>query len=57
MKTPHIRQALVLSAFALLGWGICGAIIGIGRSLTSMQNTLVNLHNRSPYKVNLGHDM
>jgi hypothetical protein len=41
MKTPHIRQALVLSAFALLGWGICGAIIGIGRSLTSMQNTLI----------------
>jgi hypothetical protein len=41
MKTSNIRQALVLLVFALLGWGICGAIIGIGRSLTSMQNTLI----------------
>ncbi len=31
----------MLIAFALVGWGICGAIIGIGRSLTSMQNTLI----------------
>jgi hypothetical protein len=41
MKTLNIRQALVLFAFGLLGWGICGAIIGIGRSLTSMQATLI----------------
>jgi hypothetical protein len=41
MKTLRIHQALVPLAFALLGWGICGAIIGIGRSLTSMQNTLI----------------
>jgi hypothetical protein len=40
MKTSKIRQGIVLIAFAVLGWGICGAIIGIGRSLTSMQNTL-----------------
>lgn len=41
MKTLTIRQALILLAFGFLGWGICGAIIGIGRSLTSMQNTLI----------------
>jgi len=41
MKTLNIRQGFVLLAFALLGWGICGAIIGIGRSLTSMQTTLI----------------
>ena len=41
MKTLTFRQALALIIFALIGWGICGAIIGIGRSLTSMQNTLV----------------
>jgi len=41
MKTLTLRHGLVLLAFALLGWGICGAIIGIGRSLTSMQNTLI----------------
>jgi hypothetical protein len=41
VKTQKIRQILVLLTFALIGWGICGAIIGIGRSLTSMQNTLV----------------
>jgi hypothetical protein len=41
MKTPTLRQWLVLLAFGLLGWGICGAIIGIGRSVTSMQNTLI----------------
>jgi hypothetical protein len=41
MKTLNFRQWLVLFAFAVLGWGICGAIIGIGRALTSMQNTLI----------------
>ena len=41
MKNLKFRQGLVLLAFGLVGWGICGAIIGIGRSLTSMQNTLI----------------
>jgi len=41
MKALTLRHGLVLLAFALLGWGICGAIIGIGRSLTSVQNTLI----------------
>ena len=41
MKNMTVRRWLVLIAFALVGWGICGAIIGIGRSLTSMENTLI----------------
>ena len=41
MKKLNIRQMLILLVFALLGWGICGAIIGIGRSLTNMQTTLI----------------
>ncbi len=41
MKTMNIRRFFVLLGFALLGWGICGAIIGLGRALTDMQTTLV----------------
>jgi len=37
----NIRRALVLLVFALIGWGICGAIIGIGRGLAGMQATLI----------------
>jgi hypothetical protein len=28
-------------AFAFIGWAICGAIMGIGRTVTSLENTLV----------------
>jgi hypothetical protein len=41
MKTMNIRRRLVLLIFGLIGWGICGAIIAIGRSLTDMQTTLI----------------
>ncbi len=39
--TPWIKKALILFIFAFIGWGLCGAIIGIGRQTTSMQNTLI----------------
>ena len=41
MKTMTFHRWLVLLAFALLGWGICGAIIGLGRALIGMQATLI----------------
>ncbi len=36
-----LKKILVIAAFALIGWGLCGAIIGIGRSLTTMETTLI----------------
>jgi hypothetical protein len=41
MKTMNFRRLLVLWLFAMIGWAICGAIIGIGRALTDMQTTLI----------------
>jgi hypothetical protein len=35
------RQWLIVLFFAFIGWILCFATIGIGRSLTSMQNTLI----------------
>jgi len=35
------KKALVVFVFALIGWGLCGAIIGIGRSITTIENTLI----------------
>jgi hypothetical protein len=35
------KKIAVIGGFALVGWGLCGAIIGIGRSVTSMENTLI----------------
>ena len=34
-------QRGIILIHALVGWGLCGAIIGIGRNVTTMQNTLV----------------
>jgi hypothetical protein len=36
-----IGRIAVLSLHGLVGWALCGSIIAIGRSLTSMQNTLI----------------
>jgi hypothetical protein len=35
------KAQIALLGFALLGWGVCGATIGVGRQLLSMQVTLV----------------
>jgi hypothetical protein len=36
-----IKQSVILIILALIGWALCGAIIGIGRSITSMENILI----------------
>ncbi len=41
MNRLDIRKAATVVAFAFLGWALCGAIMGIGTSLTSLENTLV----------------
>ena len=41
MKQPIIGKAIVILAFAFVGWALCGAIMGIGRTVTSLETTLV----------------
>jgi len=35
------KKAIVVFLHAVVGWGLCGAIIGIGRSVTTVEITLV----------------
>jgi len=37
----NFKKAIIVVAHAFVGWGICGAIIGIGRSVTTMEITLI----------------
>ena len=37
----NLKPALVIAAYALVGWALCGAIIGIGRPLLGMDATLI----------------
>lgn len=41
MKTNPILRAGVLLGLALVGWALCGAIMNIGRTVTSLEITLV----------------
>jgi hypothetical protein len=42
MNATHwAKKAIVIFIFALIGWGLCGAIISIGRSVTTMEITLI----------------
>ncbi len=34
-------RSIVILAHAFAGWALCGAIIGIGREITSLENTLI----------------
>ena len=36
-----LKQLMLILAFALIGWALCGAIIGIGRSVMSLATTLI----------------
>jgi len=36
-----MKRAAIIAAHGALGWAFCGALIGIGRSLTSMDRTLL----------------
>jgi hypothetical protein len=35
------RKSVVILAFAFVGWALCGAIMGIGQALTTIENTLI----------------
>ena len=37
----NVKKILILLAHAFMGWGLCGAIVGIGRNVTSIQVTLI----------------
>jgi hypothetical protein len=41
MNRSSITRFIIILAFALVGWAICGAIMGIGRAVTTLDNTLV----------------
>ncbi len=41
MESITFKKVVVILIHALIGWALCGAIIGVGFSLTSEQNTLV----------------
>jgi hypothetical protein len=36
-----MKRTIIILIHAIIGWALCGSIIGIGRSLTSMDNTLI----------------
>ncbi len=36
-----LKKIIVIAIFALIGWGICGAMINIGRSTIGMDATLI----------------
>jgi len=37
----EISKTITILVFAFVGWALCGAIMGIGRTVTSLENTLV----------------
>jgi len=37
----NFKKAVIVLVHAFVGWGLCGATIGIGRNVTSMEMTLV----------------
>jgi len=37
----NFKKAVIILVHAFVGWGLCGATIGIGRNVTSMEMTLV----------------
>ncbi len=41
MDKEKTKKWVVILTLAFVGWALCGSIIGIGRSITSMENTLI----------------
>lgn len=41
MLVDDVKKAAVILAFAFVGWAACGAVIGIGMSVTTEENTLI----------------
>jgi len=41
MKQLRFKQILIIVALGLLGWALCGAIMFIGMSVTTIEKTLI----------------
>ena len=41
MAVSRTKKVIVILLHAFIGWALCGAIIGIGRGITSMETTLI----------------
>jgi len=41
MNVRKIKKTFTLLALAFVGWALCGATMGIGLALTTMENTLI----------------
>ena len=41
MAASRTKKVIVILLHAFIGWALCGAIIGIGRGITSMETTLI----------------
>ena len=41
MNKSVAGKTITILVFAFIGWAICGAIMGIGRAVTSLENTLL----------------
>ncbi|GAI77113.1 unnamed protein product [marine sediment metagenome] len=41
MDKLNIRKLIIILVHALIGWALCGATMGIGMVITSIENTLI----------------
>ena len=41
MSKINIRKPIIILVHAFVGWALCGAIMGIGMGVTSLENTLI----------------
>ena len=41
MEKTNVKKLIIILIFAFIGWALCGATIGIGRAITSIENTLI----------------
>lgn len=41
MTTINLKKIIIVLIHAFIGWALCGATIGIGRAVTSIENTLI----------------
>lgn len=41
MQKVHARKRITILVHMLIGWSLCGAIMGVGSKVTTLENTLV----------------
>ncbi len=41
MEKLSIRKPIIILVYALIGWALCGAVMGIGMALISIESTLI----------------